>query len=313
MDIVINVIGPVFGIVIMGYAATKVGWFSESAADGLARFVFDFAIPIFLFRTLATSPLPDSFPLDLFATYYIGCYGGYAAGVLVGRFVFGRNWMGAVLTGLACSFGNTILLGVPLVLRAFGDEGAVPMFLILSVHGLTLFTATTLFMELANKGDTSFAALPLKVLRNMAANPIILGLAGGLIANLTGFTLPGIIDDVGRLMQAAASPCALFALGATVARFGFAGRLTQTGVVMAIKMVAMPLAVWLLATRVFDLDPLWAMVATLMAAQPSGANVYLFASRYGTATAIASSTVFLSTAVSIVTISALLYSFGLTG
>lgn len=313
MEIVLNVIGPVFGIVVMGYAVTKVGWFSQSAADGLARFVFDFAIPIFLFRTLATNPLPDTFPLDLFASYYIGCYGAYAVGVVAGRVFFGRDWMGAVLTGLACSFGNTILLGVPLVLRAFGDDGAVPMFLILSVHGLTLFTATTVFMEISNKGDASFAALPAKVLRNMATNPIILGLAGGLIANLTGFTLPGVIDDVGRLMQAAASPCALFALGATVARFGFAGRLTQTGVVMVIKMAAMPAVVWVLATEVFGVEPLWAMVATLMAAQPSGANVYLFASRYDTAKAIASSTVFLSTAASVFTISVLLYSFGLTG
>jgi len=313
MEIVLNVIGPVFGIVIMGYAATTIGWFSQSAADGLARFVFDFAIPIFLFRTLATNPLPETFPLDLFAAFYIGCYGAYAIGVFLGRMLFGRDWMGAVLTGLACSFGNTILLGVPLVLRAFGDEGAIPMFLILSVHGLTLFTATTVFMELSNKGDTSLAALPVKVLRNMTTNPIILGLAGGLVANLTGFTLPGVIDDVGRLMQAAASPCALFALGATVAQFGFVGRLTQTGVVMLVKMIAIPLAVWVLATEVFGLEPLWAMVATLMAAQPSGANVYLFASRYDTAKAIASSTVFLSTAASVITISVLLYSFGLTG
>lgn len=313
MEIVFNVVGPVFGIVLMGYVATKLGWFSQSAADGLARFVFDFAIPIFLFRTLATNPLPDTFPVDLFASYYIGCYGAYAVGVFIGKVFFGRDWMGAVLTGLACSFGNTILLGVPLVLRALGDEGAVPMFLILSIHGITLFTATTVFMELSNKGDSSLAALPLKVLKGMITNPIILGLAGGLIANLTGFTLPGILDDVGRLMQAAASPCALFALGTTVARFGFAGRLSQTGIVMMTKMVAMPAVVWVLATQVFNLEPLWAMVATLMAAQPSGANVYLFATRYKTGLAVASSTVFLSTMTSILTISVLLYSFDISG
>ena len=110
-------------------------------------------------------------------------------------------------------------------------------------------------------------------------------------------------------MQGAVLPCALFAMGATLAQYGFKGRLGQSIFVVAAKCVILPAIVYVLGAHVFDLPPVWTMVAVLIAAQPAGVNVYLFAQRYGTAQAIASTSIFLSTAFSIFSLSAILYLF----
>jgi predicted permease len=70
--------------------------------------------------------------------------------------------------------------------------------------------------------------------------------------------------------------------------------------------VLQPLCVWLLARFVFDLQPIWVAVATLAAALPTGANFYMMAQRYDVFLQRATSTVLVSTALSIVTLSMLL-------
>ena len=77
-------------------------------------------------------------------------------------------------------------------------------------------------------------------------------------------------------MQNAVTPCALFALGATLTRYGIIGHLKQTCVIILAKCVAFPLVVWISCRYVFGIDPLWAIVATLLAAQPVGVNIFYF-------------------------------------
>lgn len=310
MEIVLEIVTPVFAVLLMGYAARRIGWFSEESAAGLAKFVFNFAIPLFLFRTFATRELPDSIPWGLFGSYYIAVFAVYALGMVVGMAVFGRNLMGGTLTGMGCAFGNTVLLGIALGVRAFGEEGAIPLFLIISVHGLILMTGTTILLEAGRNAGSALRELPYKIVRGLVTNPLIGGLAFGLTFNLTGLELPTVADDFLRIMQGAVLPCALFAMGSTLAEYGFKGRLGQSIFVVLAKCLVMPGIVYVLATQVFDLEPLWAMAATLMAAQPTGVNVYLFAQRYGTAQAIASTTIFLSTAFSIFSLPLILYLFG---
>ncbi len=309
MEIVFEIVAPVFGVVLMGYFASKIGWFSEESAAGLAKFVFNFVIPLFLFRTFATRDLPDAIPWGLFGSYYLAIIAIYALGIGVALLLFKRDLMGATLTGMACTFGNTMLLGLALVLRAFGDEGAIPLFLILSIHGLTLMTGTTLLLELGRNADAAWSALPGRVLKGIVTNPLMMGLALGLTFNFAGLGIPGLLDDFFEIMEGAVLPCALFAMGATLARYGFKGRLGQSLFVVAAKCVVLPAIVYGLGAHVFDLPPVWTMVAVLIAAQPAGVNVYLFAQRYGTAQAIASTSIFLSTAFSIFSLSAILYLF----
>lgn len=313
MHIVLNILVPVFGVVLMGYGASRIGWFSENAANGLARFVFDFAVPLLLFRTVATTNLPETVPVDLFGSFYSAAIFMYVAGFLIARYAFRRDFNGQTITGFSFAFGNSVLLGLPLMLTAFGETGSLPFFLLLSVHGLSYLTTTTVLLEIGRNREAALRALPMKVLKGMVTNPIILGILAGLAFNLAGFTIPEPIDNIAKLFQGAVTPCSLFALGAQLVRYGFAGRLVQSMTIVTAKLVIMPLIVYLLGTYVFSLDPLWVQVAVLLAAQPVGVNVFLFAERYQTGQAIATTSIFLSTAFSVVTIGIILGMFGLGG
>ena len=314
--IVLEIVTPVIGILLLGYLAARIGWFGQDAADGLGKFVFNFAIPCFLFRTFATRELPDAIPWDLFGGYYLPLITVYILAAVLGRQVFGRDWMGAIMTGFTASFGNTVVLGVPLVLRAFGEEGAIPVFLIISLHGLTLMTATTIFLEVAKSGQTAGVASPgaiaLQALRGVTRNPLIGGLALGLAFNLGGVPVPQLADDFLALMQGAVVPCALFAMGTSLAQYGFRGRLGQSLTLVALKCLLFPALVFAATALVFELPPVWTATAVLIAAMPSGVNAYLFANRYKSGEALASTSIVLSTAFSIISIPAILYYYNVT-
>ena len=108
-------------------------------------------------------------------------------------------------------------------------------------------------------------------------------------------------------LGSAATPCALFALGASLTRYSLGGNLREPAWLVALKTVIHPFIVWLLATQVFDVPPLWVATGVLLAALPAGITPYLFAQRYGACQSTVASAVFLSTLVSVATLSALLF------
>ena len=111
------------------------------------------------------------------------------------------------------------------------------------------------------------------------------------------------------LLGAAAGPCALFAMGASLATYPLTANVLSTLPLVALKLVVHPLLVWVLAVPVLGLEGVWVPVAVLMASMPTGINVYLVATRYEAGTTVAARTIFLSTAISVLTISAALYVF----
>lgn len=312
VEIVFNIILPVFGVVVIGYGATRLGWFSTEAEKGLGQFVFNFAVPLMLLRSIGTADLPASVPWGYFLSFYLSIGIIYALGIILARYAFGRSFGGQVITGFGNGFGNNVLLGLPLIITAVGEKAALPFFIILSVHGLILFTTTTLLLELdRNKDGQKIGAFIRQVGKSLITNPILLGIYAGLILNLSGIGVPGPLDPITELIGRAVTPCALFSLGASLTKYGIAGRVGQSIVMVTCKLILLPLMVYGFATYVFDVDPFWRMIAVLMAAQPSGVMVYIFAQRYGTGQAIATTSIFLSTTASLFTLTGVLYLFNL--
>jgi predicted permease len=214
------------------------------------------------------------------------------------------------MTGFASSFGNSVLLGLPLALLVFGEEGALPFLLLLSVHGLTYFSVTTTLLEYGRHHDQPASLVLLRVAKGLATNPIVLGLAGGVLLNRLALPLPLALDRVLAYMQQSVTPCALFSLGVSLARDRIAGSVAEASFAAVLKLLVFPAAAGALAWGVFGLGAHWTMAVTLLAAQPVGVNVHLFAERYGAARELATTAVFLSTTASLVTLSALLLLFG---
>lgn len=313
MDAAYTLVLPVFGVVVIGYVAARFGWFSAEATAGLERFVFTFAIPALLFRALANTELPDVLPWGLWGSYYGGILIVWAIGSALALAVLRRPAKDAVIIGFGGGFSNTVMLGIPIILTAFGEAAAVPLFLILMFHGLTVFTLCTFLLETAVAAEArgegprpGAGRLLIDSLKGMGRNPLIWALAGGVVFGQSGLALPVPVDSMLELLGQAGIPCALFAMGATLARYEIRRSIGAASQIAVIKLGLHPLVVFLLATQVFALPLLWVQVATVMAAVPSGVYTFIMASRYQAAPGAASSAVVLTTALSLITLSAVL-------
>lgn len=299
MPDVLAIILPVFGLVGIGFAATKLGLVSVRAGDGLADYVFAIAVPVLIFTMLSESEASlNSSPWGYWISYFAGAAAVWTLAMIVARRVFGREKKESVLHGFSSAQSNTVLIGIPLILQAYGQAGAVPLFLLLAIH-LPIMMGAAAFLIETTGGETGGIK---RFLKTLVTHPIILALVAGVVAHLVGFRLPPSIKPVLDGLGSSASPVALVSMGIALARYGFWADPKAAAVSSAMKLILHPLLVFLLATYVFKLDPVFVGVATLFAALPSGVNGYLIAVRYQTGEAFTSNAIAFSTAFSVLTV-----------
>ncbi len=291
----LSIVLPVFGLIGLGYAARRVGLLTDRGGDGLTEFVFTLAVPALIFRTLSRAEIPVVQPWGYWISYFVGVAVVWAIAQGLAARVFRQDGIAAVAAGFSAGQANTVLVGIPMILKAYGEEGAVPLFLLIAVHLPVTMTAATLLAE--GRGTS-----PLKLLRRLVTHPIVVAVLAGSAARFVAGWIPGPAWQVLDLVSAAAVPCSLVAMGVALRRYGLEAGWRLPGLIAGLKLVVHPLIVFVLTTQVFSMPPAWAGVAVLFAACPSGINAYLFAERYGQGVAVASSAVALSTALALVTV-----------
>lgn len=291
------VVLPVFGLIALGYLARWTKLLRETTGEGLSDFVFVLAVPCLLFRTLATADVPQTQPWGYWIAYFTGLAIVWALAMLIASRVFARKGPELVVSGFAAAQSNTVFVGVPMILKAYGDAGAVPLGLLLAIHLPVTMTVATLLAE-------GRAASPAMMIRRLFTHPIIIGIILGMLARPVVGQLPAPFWTLIDLIAAAAVPCALISLGIAMRRYGLESGLGLPVALSALKLGLHPLIVYLLATKVFDMPPHWSGVAVLFAACPCGINAYLFAERYRQGVADASSAITLSTLISLFTTAA---------
>lgn len=302
MTDIIAIAAPVFALIAIGYLAAQLRLVGRETDKGLADYVFALAVPALIFTTLSESEAPlSSSPWGFWITYFFAAAVAWIAGMSVAQRVFGRSRREAVIHGFCSAQSNTVFMGIPLILRAYGDAGAVPLFLLLAVHLPIMMTAAAVMIE-STESDQPRGARILRFLRTLATHPILLALFAGLIAHFIGFRATGVAKTVLDGLMASASPAALISMGLGLARYGFRSDPVAASASSVFKLILHPLLVWLIGTYVFALEPVFVGVAVLFAAVPSGINGYLIAMRYRTGEAFASNAVTISTVASVATI-----------
>lgn len=310
MSVILEIIFPIFGLMLLGFGAARLGLFTIAACEALTRFVFNFALPVMLFRVLAQATLPAQIPWDHLLCYYGAALVTMVCGMAAGRTIGRRGFAGQSIVGLASGFANTVLIGIPLVQTTFGDAALLPALLIVAFHSVILITGGTVLLELSSGNREDLRRLPFNTAKGFATNPIIIGILAGTLFAMAGLRIPGPVDNMAALLGQAAAPCALFAMGATLNQYRIAGNIGESLTVTALKLALHPFLVWLLATQVFRVDALSWKVAVILAATPTGANVFLLAARYRTGIATTTTSIFVSTALSLIGLSAVLLLLG---
>jgi malonate transporter and related proteins len=306
MQTILNTALPFFALIFCGYGAGRFRLLSEASVAGVNAFVFYFALPAFIFNLLATSPLADVANGPFVAAYLGTGLVLFAVAAVLGRLMFKVRRSEAALQGSAAVLGNTGYMGLPLVAAAFGERAAIPLVLGLTLEATVLIPLTIILVE-AQKGlDAGWSQLLRSVAGAMGRNPIIVAIFAGVLLSATGLGLPTPLENFTGLLGAAAGPCALFALGATLTSFPISAGFSEVSYMIFFKLLVHPAAIWFATTRLFDVDPLWATVAILGAALPVAANVFIVAKQYDTYVERVSSAILVSTIISVVTVSALL-------
>ncbi|QFT29187.1 Membrane transport protein [Labrenzia sp. THAF82] len=302
------IVAPVFLLIGIGYALARFKVLAQTVSEALGQFVYVVAIPILIFRTLTNADLSAGFPFELWAAYFVGVGVAWALGTLVIRKGFGRDARAGAIGGISAAFANTVLVGLPLVAAVYGDEGLVPLLLVISVHLAIMTVAMAIVMERAAAIDSGEPLPPLGrllsgALKSLMKNPIVVTIVLAFFWRLTGFDLPEIGQDVLNRIAATALPLALLSLGMSLVQYGMRGNVLPGVLLSVIKILIMPGVVFAVSAFVFQLPPLWTAVATLTAGCPTGINAYIFANRYGTGHAMSANAITMTTLCAIVTTS----------
>lgn len=281
---------PFFALVLCGWLAAERGWLPDSAIPGLNGFVLFFALPCLLFRFGRDTPL-----LQLLNPALLGVY--LVAALVIVFFTVAVTlsprvgMKDAALGALVAAFPNTGFMGVPLIVALLGSQaGGVVVSTILA----DLFVTSSLCIALAQAGTNLRAerAAFVQALKAAGSNPLPWAIGLGALVGALGLALPGPVNKTIGMLAEAASPVALFTIGAVLSRSGranrAAGRVTPASLylpVAAIKLVLHPALVFALAAAAKWLGaPLsqgQLVALTLAAALPSASNVSLLAERYG--------------------------------
>ncbi len=307
MFAILNVVVPVFMIIGLGYFAVRFRLYPSEGVRGLVSFVNNFATPCLLFQAMLTSDFGSTFNFYIIIPYYVGSIIVFITGALIASRFFKYRPGESVSAGFAAMFTNTVLVGIPVLQRAYGDAAMPVVFSIIAFHAPMLITLAMLVMELVRRdGAPLHQALGVAAIR-IVQNPLLWGVLLGVICNVLDVDLPEAGDGFLSLMAAAVLPVALFGLGGALNEYKLADNWAQALAMSLLKLVLHPLIVWIILVPVLHIDHDLARYAVLLSAMPAGINVYVFASYYNRAVNVATNSVLISTVLSVVTITGWLY------
>lgn len=306
---ILTIIAPVFLIMMLGYGLGKTSLFPEGTSAILITFVWYVAIPALMFRSLAPKEFPSSDELLFVFAYYSSLYIVYALAYWLSRISFKLNSAEGGIFALNTCFANGVFVGVPVLEGMYGEEGVRLLLILLSFHSMTLLPVTTVILERAlNKPDTE-GSVAGRIIDNILHNPILIALAVGLTWSALSLPFPDWLDRLAALPGQAASPVGLFAAGLALSNVRVAGNLAHASLAIGLKLLLLPVFVFVVTEYIFALPAMWVGTATIMAALPAGMIGYSFASQYGVGARRAATTVLLSTALSAISLTIVLMFF----
>jgi malonate transporter len=304
---VINLALPFFGIIFIGFACGRIKQIPDTALAWMNFFIVYVALPALFYRILAKTPLEQLAQVDFIFATTLATFWAFSISFAIGMTIRNGNIAESTIAGLAGGYGNIGYMGPGLALATLGPQAAVPVALIFCFDNIILFTMVPFLMALAQSRPMSIPAIALEVVRRVAGHPLIIASTLGVLSAALHFEPPVAIERLMRFLQNAAAPCALFALGVTVALRPLKSMPWEVPPLAAVKLAVHPMLVFLLLSLFGPFDQIWVYTAMLMAALPPALNVFVFARRYDAWVEQASSAVLIGTLVSVVTLTSVMW------
>ena len=307
MSDVVGLVLPFFGLIFLGFFVARITHQPVEALGWMNTFIVYVALPALFFQLLAKTPFERltewTFILGaVFSTYAIFLI------MFAGSMLFaGRNIAESTIKGLAAAYGNIGYMGPGLALLVFGPEAAVPVALIFCFENIIHFAVAPMMMALSGGEKTSPLQLAWGVLRKIVLHPFIIATAVGVAAAYLQLRPPLPIERLLEYLSAAAAPCALFAMGVTLALRPLKRIPHELAPIAFLKLVLHPLVCYVVLSWVGNFSEIWLFSAVLLAALPTATNVFVLAQQYHVWVERASASILLTTCISVATVTGLLY------
>ena len=283
---------PFFALVLAGYVAARRGMLPLDAIPGLNSFVLYFALPCMLYRFGSATPIAQLLDASVFFTYLLCALVmvGFVVAVSLNRRV---GWNDAAFGALVAAFPNTGFMGVPLLVALLGAAAAGPAIVTIMADLLITTSLCIALSRLDGADEHGFSQAAKNALKGVLVNPMPWAILLGAAASAVSLELPKPVLQTLGLLADAASPVALFTIGAVLARSqmlvsaggSVAMPLRDYVPVALIKLVLHPLLVLLVGVAAIQfgvpLDRFALTVIVLVAALPSASNVTMLAERFG--------------------------------
>lgn len=298
----LNTVGPVFLVVLVGYISVKNSLFNSQAIDALMRYAVKFAIPCLLFQAVSTLDLGAAYSWPAVFSFYGAAFSCFAIGTFGAWRVFDRRPGEAVAVGFSGLFSNLLLIGLPVINMTLGESALPATYAIISLHAPFCYFIGIVAMEMFRADGRALSETVVVVARAIFSNSLMIGIGLGFFVNFTGLPVPEFAGAALDMISQSALPLALFGLGGVLTRYSLSARIGEISAITAISLVLHPILA-LAFCALFNVTGMDRLIVIVLASMPPGVNAYLFANMYGRSEGTAASTVLLATSLGVVTVS----------
>jgi len=304
---IVGLLLPFFGLIVIGYIAARITKQPAEALGWLNTFIIYAALPALFFKLVSQTPIEQLTRADFVVTDIAATYLIFLLLFLIGRFLRRNSLADSTIQAFAGAYGNIGYMGPGLALLALGERAAVPVALIVCFENALHFIVAPGLMAIEGGDKRSPWRLAADIARKVLLHPFILSTALGFAAAALSVQQPVAFQRFVDYLAQAAAPCALFAMGVTLALRPLKRIPTEIGYIVPVKLILHPLVVYVVLQAVGGFDPIWIESAVLLAALPTATNVFVIGQQYGVWQERASATILITTACSVVTVSLVLY------
>ena len=298
---------PLFGLIFLGFLTARLIHQPAEALGWLNIFVIYLALPALFFKLLAKTPIEELARFDFIFASLISTYSVFAVAFAI-AVILGRNTIATgTIQGLAAAYGNIGYMGPSIAILAFGEKAAIPVALIFCFENIMHFAIAPCMMAISGSEKRPVVSLLSLIARRIFLHPFILATFAGIAFAWSGFDIPTAPGRLIDYLAQAAAPCALFAMGVTLALRPLKRVPVELTYIVPFKLVLHPVLVYFAMGMVGDFDSVWIYTAVLLASLPTATNVFVLAQQYGVWVERASASILITTALSVLTVTALLY------
>jgi predicted permease len=304
---IIALLLPFFGLIAIGYAAARLTRQPAEALGWMNTFIIYAALPALFFRLVSRTPIEQLTRIDFILGEIGATYLVFTLLFLIGYGLRRNSVADSTIQAFAGAYGNIGYMGPGLALLAFGEAAAVPVALIVCFENATHFIVAPAMMAMAGSDRRPPHQLIGDIARKVLLHPFILSTVLGFAVAALGLRPPDALQRLVDYLAQAAAPCALFAMGVTLALRPVRRIPLELGYITAFKLLLLPATTYLVLSAIGNFEPAWVYSAVLLSSLPTATNVFVISQQYGVWQERASASILIITIASVFTLPLVLF------